>query len=44
MHTPPPSPPPMFSYLKHLQAIDHPIITTTKPLRNKIGEPFCDGL
>ena len=33
-----------FPYLKDLQAIDPSFVTITKPLRNKSGETFCDGL
>ena len=34
----------MFPYLKHLQAIDSSVQTITKPLGNKIGDTFCEGL
>ena len=34
----------IFTFLKHLQAIDPSIVTITKPLSNKIGEAFCEGL
>ena len=33
-----------FPFLKHLQAIDPSFATITKPLSNKIGGAFCDGL
>lgn len=33
-----------FPYLKDLQAIDPLFVTITKPLSNKSGETFCDGL
>ena len=31
-------------FLKHLQAVDLSFVTITKPLSNKIGEPFFKGL
>ena len=31
-------------FLKHLQAINPSFVTITKPLKNKIGETFCEGL
>ena len=33
-----------FPFLKHLQAIDPSFGTIIKPLRNEIGETFCEGL
>ena len=36
--------PPPCLYLKHLQAIDPSFVTITKPLSNKRGETFCEGL
>ena len=35
--------PPLFPYLKHLQA-DFSFATITAPLSHKIGEAFCEGL
>ena len=31
-------------FLKHLHAIDPSFVTITKPLSNKIGGTFCEGL
>ena len=33
-----------FPFLKHLQAMDPPFVTITKPLSNKREETFCEGL
>ena len=33
-----------YLFLKHLQTIGSSFVTITKPLNNKNGESFCEGL
>ena len=35
---------PRFPFLKHLQAMDPSFVTITKPLNNKTGDTFGEGL